>query len=303
MRLLRVMKPFDSPFYAPIHVARALGHFGEEELEVVVSAAPATGGTVDALLAGTIDIALGGLMRSFEVADRGGPLLPHFAEVNSRNGFFLLAREAHPGFSWTDLVGKTVISFAEAPTPWQCMLAVLRRHGVDPSSVTIERSLRVPEAVASFRSGRGDFLETGQPATEELLEDGTAHVVMSMGNATGAVPFSSFMTTTTFLDHERDIVQRFVRAVYRTQRWLAEQHPAEIAAAIRPAFPGIPIVRLTRVVDRFHRQGTWAREPRLGRRGFDALQQILLDGGFIKHRHPYEGLVNVDIAEQVMREG
>ena len=42
---------------------------------------------------------------------------------------------------YPDLVGRTVISFAEAPTPWQCMLTVLRRNGVDPARVRIERDL------------------------------------------------------------------------------------------------------------------------------------------------------------------
>jgi NitT/TauT family transport system substrate-binding protein len=302
MRSVRVMKPFDSPFYAPLHIARELGHFRAEDLDVTISAAPEAGGTVDALLAGRIEIALGGLMRSFELADGGGPLLPHFAEVNSRNGFFLLARAPRPDFSWKDLAGKTVISFAEAPTPWQCMLSVLRRHGVDPSSVTMERSLPVAQAVAAFTSGRGDFLETGQPTTEALLEEGMAHLVVSMGDATGAVPFSSLMTTPAFLEQEREVVKRFTRAIYRTQRWIAARGATDVAEPLRAAFPDIPSARLRRVVDRYHRQGTWAAVPRLGRSGFDALQQILLDGEFIRHRHEYERLVDVDIATQVMRE-
>ena len=44
------------------------------------------------------------------------------ALVNSRNGFFLLGRTPRPRFRWTELVGATVLSFAEAPTPWQCLL-------------------------------------------------------------------------------------------------------------------------------------------------------------------------------------
>ena len=72
------------------------------------------------------------------------------------------------------MVGKTIISFAEAPTPWQCMLTVLRRHGVDPDTVTIERTLPLGEALAAFKCGHGDFFETGQPFTEQLLADGAA---------------------------------------------------------------------------------------------------------------------------------
>ena len=78
-----------------------------------------------------------------------------------------------------------------------------------------------PEAVAAFKSGHGDFLEQTQPVTEQLISEGAAHLVVSMGEATGPVPFTSYMTTPAFLKREPDVMLRFTRAVYRTQRWLA----------------------------------------------------------------------------------
>src|SRR5713226_3665729 len=79
--------------------------------------------------------------------------------------------------------------------PWLCMQAVLRRHGVDPARVTFVRDLGTPEAVAAFRAGKADFLEHGPPVVDELIADGTGHLVASMGEATGPVPFTSFMAT------------------------------------------------------------------------------------------------------------
>ncbi len=296
------MEPFRSPFYAVMFVALSQRHFAAEDLDVTLGTAPQSGATVNALLDGHVEVSLGGLMRSFELSDRGGPRLVHFAEVNSRNGFFLLAREPRPGFRWADLVGKTVVSFAEAPTPWQCMLTVLRQNGVDPSSVTIERRLPVAEAVAAFRSGHGDFLEQGQPTVERLLAEGAAYLVTSMGDATGPVPFSSFMTTPGFLANEAPVVRRFTRAVYRSQQWIAAHEPAEIAKAMAPGFPDIDAPLLARIVDRYRRQGTWATDPILRRPGFDYLQQILLDGGFIQNRHRYEDLVDTTVAREVVEE-
>ena len=51
---------------------------------------------------------------------------------------------------------------------------------------------------------------------------------------------------------------------------------------------------------RYVEQGTWAREPLVGRPGYDYLEQILLDGGFIKRRHRYEDLVDTSSARQAM---
>jgi NitT/TauT family transport system substrate-binding protein len=303
LRPLTVLMPFYTPFYAPLAAGAALGHFREEGLDVRWLPAAAFGkSTVDAVLDGSIEISLGGLMRSFKLADGGGPILPHFAEVCSRSGFFLVSRRPMPGFRWSDLAGKTVISFAEAPTPWQCMLTVLRRNGVDPAAVRIERERPVPEALAAFRAGHGDFFEQTQPIIEELLASGEAHLVASMGEATGPVPFTSYMATRDFLRREPDTVLRFTRAVYRTQRWLAGHDAAAIAEAVAPGFPDIDRGVLERAVGRFSMQGTWSSDPVLRRPGFDYLQEILHSGGFITKTHRYEDLVDTAIAERAVAE-
>jgi NitT/TauT family transport system substrate-binding protein len=298
---LTVMEPFRSLFYAPQFVALHGGHFAAEGLDVSVRTGTDATSTTRALIEGTAQVSLGGLMRSLDLADRGGRWLPHFAEVNSRNGFFLLSREPRPSFTWSDLVGRTVISFAGAPTPWLCMQAVLRRHGVDPARIRFVRDLLGDDAVRAFREGRGDFLEAGQPTTEEAIDAG-AHLVAAMGEATGPLPFSSYMTTPERLRAAPELPLRFSRALYRAQRWMAGQEPAAIAEVVAPAFPGIPTTIRQRVVARYLRQGTWARDPLLRRPGFEHLQEILLGGGFIRRRHRYGDLVNTEIARQAMEE-
>lgn len=299
-RAVTVYEPFRSIFYAPQFVALYGRHFAAEGLDVSVITAGAGITTTGALLDGHAEIALGGIMRSLDIADRGGPFLVHFAEVNQRNGFFLLSRVPRPSFAWTDLVGRTVISFAEAPTPWQCMLTVLRRHGVDPQNVRIERTLPLAEALAAFKSGHGDFFETGQPFTEQLLADGAAHLAASMGEATGHVPFSSYMTTPRFLREERDVVRRFARALVGAQHWIAAADAKQIAELIAPAFSDIAPEIRRRAVARYLAQDTWSRTPVIGRAGYEYLQTILVDGGFITRRHRYEDLIDTMVAQEVV---
>jgi len=173
---------------------------------------------------------------------------------------------------------------------------------VDPATVNIERHRPGPEALAAFRSGHGDFFEQTQPIVEQLLASGESHLVASMGEATGPVPFTSYMTTPEFLRREPDTVLRFTRAVYHTQQWLAREPPKAIADVIAPDFRDIDRAVLERAVARFARQGTWARDPMLRRPGFDYLQEILQTGGFIKQSHRYEDLVDTAIAERAVRE-
>jgi NitT/TauT family transport system substrate-binding protein len=294
------MEPFRSLFYAPNFVAIHGGHFAAEGFEIALTTAAPGLGTVDALRDGRADLALSGLMRSFDVIDRGGPRLVHFAAVNDRNGFFLLSREPRAGFAWADLAGRTVLSFSGAPTPWLCMQAVLRRHGVDPAKVRFVRDLATPEAVAAFRAGKADFIEHGPPVIDELTADGTGHLVASMGEATGPVPFTSFMATPEVLVRERAMLVGFVRGFHRAQRWMAAASAAEIAAVIAPAFPEIDAALRVRAIERYLTQGTWNRDPLLTRAGYGTLQEILLGGGFIRRRHPFEALVDTAIAAEAV---
>ena len=296
-----VYELFRSIFYAPQFVALHGGHFADEGLDVEVRTSTPAVTTTSALIDGTAVISLGGVMRSLDLADRDGPRLIHFAEVNSRNGFFLLSRAPGASFAWSDLVGRTVLSFAEAPTPWQCLLTVLRRHGVDPAQVRIDRTWPAAAAVATFRAGHGDFLETGQPFTEMLLRNGATGLAASMGEATGPLPFSSYMTTPAALADRRDLLTRFTRALYRAQRWLSRAAAAEVAELIGPAFPDVPSAIRQAAVGRYLAQGTWATDPILRAPGYEYLQQILLDGGFITRRHRYEDLIDTTVATAVVR--
>ena len=300
---LVVYEPFRSIFYAPQFVALYGGHFAAEGFDVEVRTAGGGVSSAGALVDGASTISLGGVMRSLDLVDRGGPPLIHFAEVNSRNGFFLLRHQPQPRFDWSQLVGRTVQGFAEAPTPWQCMLTVLRRHGVDPATVRIERTLPVAEAVAAFKAGRADYLETGQPFAEIMLAEGSANLAASMGEATGPLPFSSYMTTAEYLRTEREAVTRFTRALYRAQRWMTKASAAEVAELIAPAFGDVAADVRVKVVARYLAQNTWAADPILREPGYEYLQQILLDGGFIKHRHRYEDLIDTSIARAVVSAG
>jgi NitT/TauT family transport system substrate-binding protein len=297
---LRMAEAFRSPFYAPALVAVYGGHFAAEGFDVTPITADPRRGTAEALLAGEADFAVSGIMRSLAVVDRGGPPIVHFAIVNDRNGFFLVSRERRPDFAWSDLAGRTVISFGGAPTPYHCMLAVLRREGVDPARVSFIRELPVPDAVAAFKAGQADFLECGPPVVDHLVAEGAGHLVASMGVATGPVPFSSLMATETRLRADRALFVRLVRAFHQAQRWIAAAAADDVARVVAPAFPDIEPPLLAGIIARYRAQGTWPDDPRLDRQGYERLQEILLAGGFIERRHPYARLIDTAIATEAI---
>jgi NitT/TauT family transport system substrate-binding protein len=295
-----MMEPFHSPFYAPAIVAVRGGYFRDAGFDLTLETAAPGRETVKRLLDGSADFAVSGIMRSLGLVDEGGPPIVHFAAVNDRNGFFLVSRERRRAFAWSDLVGKTVISFGGAPTPYQCMLSVLRAASVDPKRVTFIRDLGVPESIAKFKAGGADFFECGPPVVDQLVAERAGHLVASMGVATGPVPFSSLMATDERLRKDRDTFVKLTRAFHKAQLWIAAASADEIASVIAPAFTDIPTPLLARIVARYRAQGTWPDDPRLDESGYSRLQEILLAGGFIKSRHAYARLIDTEIATEAI---
>ena len=297
---IRIVVAFPLPFYTPVWVARRMGAFAAEDLTATVLV-PTPGHTVDMIQRGEADVALSGVMRSFVLADRGGPRLTAIAEVNSRDGFLLLSRKPADNFAWRDLERGRLILFGEAPTPWMCLQTVLREHGVDPGRLSLIRDLSVADATKAFLAGEGDYLETAQPNAEELLASGKAHLAAGMAAPVGHVPYSSLVVTPEFRRTRAEICARVVRALARTQRWMSAERPEAIADLIAPDFPAVEGTILRRVVARFHAAGTWPADPRQARAPFERLGRMLVDGGLIRRAASYDDLVDDSLAEAAAR--
>jgi NitT/TauT family transport system substrate-binding protein len=296
----RVGVAFHSPFYTPVFVAHRLGSFREEGLDASLTV-PAPGGTVDLLESGKADLILSGVMRSFILAERERRHLIAIAEVNSRDGFFILSRTPVSDFRWRDLEGKRLALFGLAPTPWMCLQTALREQGADPAKIHTMPGLDVTQGVEALRSGKADFLQTGQPTAEELIEDGVAHLASPQAPIVRHVPYSSFIVTDATRRTRPDFCAAAVRALRRAFRWIAAQDGNAIADLIAPEFPETRPEILRKAVTRLKAVGIWSQGPRQDRAAFDRLGRMLVAGGLIKQAEPYEALNDDTFAEAAVK--
>ena len=102
---MRLMETFRTVFYTPILVSVAGGFLREEGLDVSFSTCPPQfPHPLSALKNGAADIVQSGIMRCIIALDWGAETTPlHFAEINARDGFFILGREPQGEFSWESL--------------------------------------------------------------------------------------------------------------------------------------------------------------------------------------------------------
>ena len=298
---VRLGVTFQSVFYAPYFVAVQRGLFEREGIELPAQVY-GDGRLVQAgLERGELDIGIGGIMRSLELYDRGAATVPiHFARINDRDGFFLLGRTET--FDWPDLLGKRLILFAEAPTPWYVLRGFLIERGLDPDRVQPIAGLPADRAAAAFRAGQADFLETPAPVAEELVRAGEAVILRSMAQEVGPLPYSSYCARPDFLDRAEDAIAGVVRAHVDALNWMRSVSGAEIWAAIRPAFAdGDPEI-LRRAVERYQQLGVWSSDATLPRAGYDRLAELLHKGGLISRIAPYELVCRDDLAQRLTRE-
>ena len=299
---LRLMEVFRTVFYTPIHVAVAGGFLESEGLDVSFSSCPPDLGSVpNALNQGVADISGSGVMRSIIESDSGAQtVLPHFAEINSRDGFFVLSRESSDGFRWDSLSGANVIPVGFSAMPWASFQFALRKNGVDPHSLTLIPDLSLPDAVAAFKSGQGDFIHLPEPAAEQLIADGTASLSVALGPVNGHIAYSSFAATEAYLERNTETVHRFIRGYARGLTWLRESDPATVGDAVSGFFPDVPSELITKSVARYKGQGTWPATPHLEQPEYESLEEILMGAGMVKEHQPYAKIVRPEIVREAL---
>ena len=294
---LQLMETFRNLFYTPIYVAVGGGFLHKEGLDVLFGTSPPEQRAVDLLKAGDAHIIQTGLSRSLMDLDLGHDDAPlHVAEINQRDGFFLVSRDTTEGWKWSQLEGSTLIPVGFTPVPVASLKAALRIEGVDIKKIELIEGLGAQEAIDAFRNGEADYIQMPNPQAQQLVDDGAGHLATAIGPVLGYICYSSFAVTPAFLDARPDMVKRFVRGFYGAQRWLASNETAAVVKTVAPFFPGTEPAVLERSIDRYKQQQTWATDPLIGEDGYTVLRDTLIDGGLVKGRHPYDRLVRPEIA-------
>ncbi|MCH7801528.1 MAG: ABC transporter substrate-binding protein [Chloroflexi bacterium] len=253
------------------------------------------------LRSGAVDIAQTGISRSLMDLDEGKEDAPlHIAEINQRDGFFLLSRHPVDNWMWKDLEGSTLIPIGFTPVPWNPLRAVLKNNGVDLDSINLIGGLSAGDAIDQFRNGRADYLHILHPYAQTLIEGGVGHMAASLGPELGYICYSSFAATPSFIDENPDTIQKFVTGFHKALRWVAEIDESAIAERVLPFFPDVSQETLARAIAQYKKQETWPHDALIGEDGYDAMRDILIDGGLVTGRHSYERLVRPEFARNAM---
>jgi NitT/TauT family transport system substrate-binding protein len=140
-----------------------------------------------------------------------------------------------------------------------------------------------------------------EPFAAALLADGVGHLWYAQASR-GPTSYTTFYARRGLLAARRLELHRMVRAIHRTQKWVAAAEAAAIAAEVARYFPEEPAAILADACARYKALGIWGGDPRLPRAGYDRLLASLVSGGLVSPGTPYEVAVDNSIADAVVAE-
>ncbi len=297
---ITLFENFRALFYTPFYASVALDAYGAEGVEVRLELSSNPETTANALLTGEADVSWGGPMRILHTHDEDPDCgLVGFAEVVTRDPFFLIGREPRPDFAMTDLPQCRIATVSEVPTPWLCLQDDLRRAGLDPETVERVPHRSMAENEAALRDGSIDAIQVFQPFAEHLIRDGVGHIWYAAANR-GPCSYTTLYTTRATLQTKPDIIDGMTRAIYRTQKWLHANPSDTVAACVADYFPDLDPDVLSACIERYKALGLYGANPILPRDGFERLRDACLSGGLIQRGAGYEDCVDTSAAEKAI---
>ena len=301
---VRLNEVVHSVFYAPQYVAQELGFFEEEGLEVTVAIGNGADKSMTALLSDSADIALLGTEAGIYVYNEGKEDYPKaFAQLTQRAGNFLVSRIEEPDFEWIDLKGKSVIGGRLGGMPELVLEYVIKENGMTiGEDMEIINNIDFSSTAGAFTGNVGDYTVEFEPVATTLEQNGSGHIVASLGEASGYVPYTVYMAQDAFMSEHPEVIEAFTRAIYRGQQWVETHTSAEIAEVILPQFTESDVETLTTIIERYKAQDTWKTDPVFSEEGFALIQDIMEQGGELNSRVPFDNLVRNEFAKKVISE-
>ncbi|MBM6385616.1 MULTISPECIES: ABC transporter substrate-binding protein [Paenibacillus] len=289
-----------SVFYAPEYVAVAQGFFEEEGLEVEIQTTAGGDKTMAALLAGSVDIALVGAETSIYVYQQGAedPVI-NFAQLTQTDGTFLFARSAEGSFDWDQLNQSTFLGQRKGGMPQMAGEFTLNKHGIDPQNdLELIQNVDFANIASAFASGTGDYVQLFEPQASIFEQEGRGKVVASFGTESGHLPYTVFMTKQSYINDNKEIVQKFTNGLHKAQVWVDSHSAEEIADVILPYFKDIDQTILVSSINRYKEQGTYATDPIIDDEEWNNLLDVMSAAGELEQRVDSKAIVDNTYAEQ-----
>lgn len=313
LKKITVSEVAHSVFYAPFYVAKNLGYFEEEGLDLDIVLANGADKVMASLLSKDASIGLAGCEATIYVYNQGQEdYCINFAQLTQRDGNFLVSRTKEENFDYDNLKGKSILGGRRGGMPEMVLEYALKLKGLnvsrddesilDVGGVNVRTDVQFAALAGSFASGEGDYVVLFEPTATLTENANQGYIVSSLGEITGYIPYTNFFCLKSYLEENSVIIEKFTRALYKGVNYVLNHDSEDIANIIHSLFDANTIEELTLCIDRYKSIDAWKDNPVLNKEGFELFQNIMEMANELDERCPYDKIVNTEIASKILSE-
>ena len=274
-----------SAFYSPLITTIACDFLREEGLEPEYHIANTQKSAFEMIADGTVAVTQSAVSASWAPLEKGSdPPVRHFAQINIKDGFFIVANEPDPNFTWEKLEGERVI-VDHGGQPMAMFRFACHHARINFSSIEAIDLGDAEAMEAGFRAGRAKYAHFQGPTPQQLETEEVGYVVASVGEVIGPVAFSSLAASPQWLS--TDDAGIFMSA-YRKARNYCIEAPAEDIALVEDGFfDGISQPALVNCLKAYKELGTWHPAVDISPESYERALDVFTHCNLITKRHPF----------------
>ena len=168
----------------------------------------------------------------------------------------------------------------------------LNSNGISSSATDIDTSVEFSSMSGSFIGGNGDFVTLFEPTASELEKEGYGHIVASVGELGGVVPYTAYNAKKSYIEGNPDVIKGFNKAIQKGLDYVFDHSDSEVASVIADYFPDTSKKDLTNIIKRYRDIDSWFTTTYIEENDFEHIQEIMKNAGYLKEKAPYNKLVD-----------
>lgn len=168
----------------------------------------------------------------------------------------------------------------------------LKQKGITKDDLTFDTSIAFAAMSGAFIGGTGDYVALFEPQATQLEKQGYGHIVASLGELGGVVPYTTYQTKKSYLEKNPDVLKGFSKAIQKGLDYVHSHSAEDIASVINEYFNDVSRNDLTTIVKRYMDIDAWFDTTFIDEKDFNHIQEIMKNANELDKKAPFDKLVN-----------